>query len=1434
MAATTARRLGLFLALSAALLIAGLTLIGQAGANDGDGLPAPNELQVSTQRGSLDVALDWNDVDGAASYLVRWRVAGPGNRLNDGISVQSSDAVITVASFGEWVARVQACDDAGCGAPVATKFRVRKPRATPDATPLPTATPTPQPTTTPTPTSNEELQVSIAASSLTPLVNQPVKLRVIISNAPSDSSPSYSWALDDGEGWFSYGTGSTFSYLTNRPEAWSFRVTVTYGSGASATSAPVTITWVESQPTPTATPTPEPVSTSTPTPASAVAIPGKPAGLSASTHPGSQDVSLDWDDVAGAAHYWVRWRASGPDISLNEGIVVLPSGAVISVSGYGEWMARVQACNDVGCGGPVVTKFTVEPEPTATPTPIATATATPTPTPTETATATPTPTPTAAPAPELAPASLRLAPVLDSDGNITMTFTANWDAVEGATSYSVRWRQSGGEFEASNTVTVTDATATITASGYGSWQVRVQGCNDTGCGPDVEQAVTLVLIPGQPKNFALSAEVGSLDISATWDALGSASFYKLRWRESGGSFEADNAVTVTDASSTITVSGYGSWQVRVQACNDAGCGPEVERAVTLVAPGELSNFTVSTKPGSLDLLATWDAVEGATSYKLRWRQSGGEFEADNAATVTDAMQFITVSDYGQWEVRVRSCDDDGCGEEASRTMDVVKELRSSLEPAQDAGGDDRPRSITANWDPVPGAASYTLQWQRIRVNLPEQEQAQRDVALRQVRSASGGVAQKANAQPENRITFPAGQTSAEFNLPDGGAYQVELRARAAGNELIARSHHHVNQAPGQPDTTPPRLEGGQMDGDRMTLHFSEPLNESIVGGSVHPYVQYDSCCTTGGLYRASEFEMEVSGNKALIDFKGSIRAVEGLPAFVSYWLRPGDTSLRDLAGNKVWTPYVSKIRIPNVGYRVSRNTGIVHLHNITGRPRVLPISSGSAYGPSGVAISSDAGDDRFYVDGETIRVTLTFSEAVDVSGTPRLKIDLDPADGGEKWADYSGGSGTKALEFTYTIMEGDIALDGGAVLENTLELNGGAIRSSSAITVENARLGHAGLDHDPLHRVVTPSATAPVLTSASVTETTLTLTFSEPMSAAASLANSAFTVKKTPRGASEQTVSLSGTPAISSAMLTLTLASPVLDSDTGVKVSYAKPASGSSNKLVDADGTEVASFTDEPVRNTLDTTPPRLVRGEIDGDVVTLFFSELLDENTGGRGDLYRIVMWGPDWRSLFGYAPNHDRCRRGDARVGFFTEPRDVRVSGNTVVVDGLMKNDPEFRVRVGQNNSIFYYYADITSPAEQRLRDLSGNHVHTPGQRDSRYWSSQDITLPSVTKLPFPESATVDGNKLTMTFSAPMDEDSTPTTSAFTVKMNGSTFGLTGPNPVAISGKAVTLTLASGVAQGAGVTVSYNKPSDSPLRNVICEDAPSFTNESVTNLTQ
>ncbi len=117
--------------------------------------------------------------------------------------------------------------------------------------------------------------------------------------------------------------------------------------------------------------------------------------------------------------------------------------------------------------------------------------------------------------------------------------------------------------------------------------------------------------------------------------------------------------------------------------------------------------------------------------------------------------------------------------------------------------------------------------------------------------------------------------------------------------------------------------------------------------------------------------------------------------------------------------------------------------------------------------------------------------------------------------------------------------------------------------------------------VVTRAAgdtTAPTANGATVNGATLAIAFDESLAAAANLANGVFTVKKTPSGGSEETVALSGSPAISGATVTLTLAVAVVSTDT-VTVSYTRPTSGTANALEDAAGNEVASFADRTVTN---------------------------------------------------------------------------------------------------------------------------------------------------------------------------------------------------------------------------------------------------------------
>ena len=178
-------------------------------------------------------------------------------------------------------------------------------------------------------------------------------------------------------------------------------------------------------------------------------------------------------------------------------------------------------------------------------------------------------------------------------------------------------------------------------------------------------------VPGRPTGLQVAAQTGSLDVSVDRDDVDRATSYLVRWRAAGPENELNEGVEVESSNADITVSGYGQWVVRVEACNDTGCGPRVPRTVDVeqLPPGRAENFTVSSTPGELSLSATWDPVDGASSYKLRWRRPDSSF-GDNQVIATETSASVTVSGYGEWVVRVRACNDAGCGHPVARHLTV--------------------------------------------------------------------------------------------------------------------------------------------------------------------------------------------------------------------------------------------------------------------------------------------------------------------------------------------------------------------------------------------------------------------------------------------------------------------------------------------------------------------------------------------------------------------------------------------------------------------------------------------------------------------------------------------------------------------------------------------------------------------------------------------
>ena len=113
--------------------------------------------------------------------------------------------------------------------------------------------------------------------------------------------------------------------------------------------------------------------------------------------------------------------------------------------------------------------------------------------------------------------------------------------------------------------------------------------------------------------------------------------------------------------------------------------------------------------------------------------------------------------------------------------------------------------------------------------------------------------------------------------------------------------------------------------------------------------------------------------------------------------------------------------------------------------------------------------------GKTVTLTLTMNEAVTVSGTPQLMLN----DGGI--ATYTGGSGTSALTFKYTVLAGQNTPD---LQVTAVNLNGGTIKDGAG---NAANLSLAGITQGS-PAIDTTAPAAPVISGDTVSGNTVTLT----------------------------------------------------------------------------------------------------------------------------------------------------------------------------------------------------------------------------------------------------------------------------------------------------------------------------------------------------------
>ena len=443
---------------------------------------------------------------------------------------------------------------------------------------------------------------------------------------------------------------------------------------------------------------------------------------------------------------------------------------------------------------------------------------------------------------------------------------------------------------------------------------------------------------------------------------------------------------------------------------------------------------------------------------------------------------------------------------------------------------------------------------------------------------------------------------------------------------------------------------------------------------------------------------------------------------------------------------------------------------------------------SGIRISSNPGTDRTYAAGDEIGVTVTFSETVEVTGTPQLSLELG---GGIRTATYEGGSGTAALVFAYKVADGESDTDGVGIEADSL--SGGTIRDEAH---NNAELDHDGLATGAGHKV---DAVKPELAGgggAVVDGATLTLTYGEPLDGSSTLAAGDFTVSG---GDQARTVS---NAAVSGSAVALTLDLAVEHGETGITVSYTP----GTNPIRDVAGNDAEALSRESVTNeTPDTTSPEVSSLAISSnpgsdqtyaaeDVieVTATFSETV-EVTGtpqlrlkvGSSNRTADYLRGTDTDELvFGYevADGHEDTD------GVSIEAGRIALSG------GSIKDEAD--------NDAVLDHDGLASDAAHKVDGVRPNF----------------------------QSAAVDGSSLTLTYGETLDGGSRPAPGDFTVEVDGSGRSASG---VSISGRLMTLTLSTAVEHGdTGIRVSYT-PGTNPIQDAVGNDARGLSNQAVTNTT-
>ena len=407
--------------------------------------------------------------------------------------------------------------------------------------------------------------------------------------------------------------------------------------------------------------------------------------------------------------------------------------------------------------------------------------------------------------------------------------------------------------------------------------------------------------------------------------------------------------------------------------------------------------------------------------------------------------------------------------------------------------------------------------------------------------------------------------------------------------------------------------------------------------------------------------------------------------------------------------------------------------------------------------------------------------------------------------------------------------------------------------------------------------TPPGLSTATVDGATLTLTYDEGLDENSEPSSDAFSVTVGGTGRAVDEVLVAGSA------VTLTLASAVTPEDA-VTVSYTVPTDAAAPRIQEDAGNPAASFSDQDVEN--NTSPPANTPAtgapSIGGTAQvgeTLTASTSAIDDADGLDNVGYSYQWLADDTEITGATSSSYTLVDADAgltikvKVSFFDDKNNPETL-TSVVTTAVLANVPgapehlnvslrdtgaldvswetpstdggsaitEYRVQWKETAGNWDTPADVseetatgtthtitglTDGVEYAVRIIATNDVDDGPPSDEATGTPTETTPPELS------TATVDGATLTLTYDEDLDENSEPSSDAFSVTVGGTGRAVDG---TAVEGDTVTLTLASAVTAEDTVTVSYTVPTDAAaprIQDDAGNPAASFSDQDVGNNT-